>query len=58
MQNSVIRLSPAQFFAGRLVTVELFVESQLPNFSRLAGRAGPSFQKKVKILMKKSDLEN
>ena len=58
MQSSVIRVSPAQFFAGRLVTVEVLVESQLSNFSKLAGRAGPSFQKRQFFLLKASDLEN
>ena len=53
MQNSVIRLSPAQFFPGRLVTVELFVEFQLPNFFRLAGRARTSFHKKANFLNEK-----
>ena len=53
MQNSVTRLSPAQYFPDRLVTVQFFVEFQLPNFFRLAGRAGTSFHKKANFLDEK-----
>ena len=53
MQSSLIRLSPAHFFPGRLVTVKLSVEFQLPNSSMLSGRARTSFHKKASFLDEK-----
>ena len=49
---------PCTIFPGRLVTVELFVEFQLLNFFRLAGRARTSFYKKANFLDEKLDLDN
>ena len=53
MQNSVVRLSPAQFFAGRLVTVETFCGVSASQLLYASRESELKFSERAKFLMEK-----